>query len=118
MTSQSLPAAHQGGTAAGGQSRHQHGVSEALNKIGATRTFSKKKSLTDQNLCVVGDDLPDLPLLRRCGFHAPFPTALPRCSAALIMLRGTLAAGGLVREVCELVLKAQGLWEQMTARYY
>lgn len=91
---------------------------KALNKIEAYEDILKRKSLTDQNLCVVGDDLPDLPLLRRCGFSCAVPNSVAEVLSSVDYVTRNAGGRGAVREVCELVLKAQGLWEQATARYY
>lgn len=66
---------------------------------------------------VMGDDLPDLPLLRRCGFAAaPVDAVAEVCQAADYI--ATLPGGaGCVREVIERVLKRAGKWEGILARY-
>jgi 3-deoxy-D-manno-octulosonate 8-phosphate phosphatase (KDO 8-P phosphatase) len=65
----------------------------------------------------VGDDLPDLPLMKRVGLAIAVADAngIVRQRAAWT----TKAPGGhgAVREVCEALLTAQGLWEEIIARY-
>lgn len=65
----------------------------------------------------MGDDLIDLPLLRACGFSATVPDghALVRQHACYVARAP--AGGGAVREVCELILRAQGSWERVMAPY-
>lgn len=65
----------------------------------------------------MGDDLPDLPLMRKVGL------SIAVADAHEIVLKNadwiTSAAGGCgaVREVCEALLTARGIWEKMTARF-
>jgi 3-deoxy-D-manno-octulosonate 8-phosphate phosphatase (KDO 8-P phosphatase) len=65
----------------------------------------------------IGDDLPDLPLMRRVGL------SIAVADASEIVLENadmvTLAPGGqgAVREVSETLLKAQGLWENILKRF-
>ena len=66
---------------------------------------------------VVGDDLPDLPLMTRCGFAvavADAPRELKRMAAYVTKLPG---GAGCVREVIELILKKAGKWDQILSRY-
>lgn len=65
----------------------------------------------------MGDDLPDLPVLRRCGLAISVPNAPPlvRSHAQLV----TVAAGGrgAVREACERILHAQGRLDAAQAAF-
>ncbi len=69
----------------------------------------------DHQVAAVGDDLPDLPLLMRAGFSACPAEAAPqviercrhRCAAA--------GGRGAVREVAELLLVAQGRWQELVS---
>jgi 3-deoxy-D-manno-octulosonate 8-phosphate phosphatase (KDO 8-P phosphatase) len=55
----------------------------------------------------IGDDLPDLPVLIRCGFSASVPSA-PQVVRERVHYVTTAAGGhGAAREVCELVMRAQ-----------
>jgi 3-deoxy-D-manno-octulosonate 8-phosphate phosphatase (KDO 8-P phosphatase) len=65
----------------------------------------------------MGDDLPDLPLLRRCGFAACVPEApaLVRSHAHYVTDRP--GGAGAVREVCELLMAAQGTLEAGMQEY-
>jgi 3-deoxy-D-manno-octulosonate 8-phosphate phosphatase (KDO 8-P phosphatase) len=64
--------------------------------------------IAPENCAHIGDDLPDLPLLQRCGFAATVahaPEALRR-HAHYVATREP--GRGAVREICELILAAQG----------
>ncbi len=61
-------------------------------------------------VAVMGDDLPDLPLLARAGFAACPADAVPEVVAACDLVCGAMGGRGAVRELAELLLKAQGKW--------
>jgi 3-deoxy-D-manno-octulosonate 8-phosphate phosphatase (KDO 8-P phosphatase) len=65
----------------------------------------------------MGDDLPDLALMLRCGFSATVPAAPEyiRARAAYVTRAG--GGEGAVREVADLVLRARGLLDAVVARY-
>ena len=90
---------------------------KALNKIEAYEEILKMKNLTDRQVCVVGDDLPDLPMLRRCGLSFAVPDSAQELRDFVDCITAKEGGRGAVREVCETLLKAQGLWEKAVARY-
>lgn len=56
----------------------------------------------------VGDDLPDLPVMRRCGFAVAVASAVEAVRQAAHHVTRAPGGRGAVREFCELVLRAQG----------
>jgi len=64
----------------------------------------------DLRTAAIGDDLPDLPMLGRVGFSACPADAAPEVVAACHWVCGTPGGRGVVREVGELLLKAQRRW--------
>jgi 3-deoxy-D-manno-octulosonate 8-phosphate phosphatase (KDO 8-P phosphatase) len=65
----------------------------------------------------MGDDLPDLPLLARCGFAATVPGAPEAVRARAHYVSALPGGGGAVREVCEVILAAQDALDRALARY-
>jgi 3-deoxy-D-manno-octulosonate 8-phosphate phosphatase (KDO 8-P phosphatase) len=65
----------------------------------------------------VGDDIPDLLILRRVALPIAVANAVPEVKAAARLV--TAAAGGeaAVREVAETILKARGVWDDLVQRY-
>ncbi len=59
----------------------------------------------------MGDDVVDLPVLERCGFACSPPGAPPAVSGRVHYVAQAPAGRGAVREVCELVMRAQGTLE-------
>jgi len=66
--------------------------------------------LDETEVCYVGDDLLDLPVLRRVGAPISVPQARPEVREAALYVTRAPAGGGAVREVVELLLRAKGLY--------
>jgi 3-deoxy-D-manno-octulosonate 8-phosphate phosphatase (KDO 8-P phosphatase) len=65
----------------------------------------------------MGDDLLDLPVLIRAGFSASVPDAPAAVRSRVHHITRKPGGGGAVREVCELILNAQGKLDGMIAEY-
>ena len=68
----------------------------------------KKLGLTAEQVACVGDDLPDLPLLERAGLAVAVPNALDAVKARAQHVTRAPGGNGAVREVCDLIMAAQG----------
>jgi 3-deoxy-D-manno-octulosonate 8-phosphate phosphatase (KDO 8-P phosphatase) len=66
---------------------------------------------------VIGDDLPDLPLLRNCGFPVAVADAVSEVKKAADYVTAAPGGGGAVRETIERILKGAGRWNQVLQRY-
>jgi 3-deoxy-D-manno-octulosonate 8-phosphate phosphatase (KDO 8-P phosphatase) len=64
-------------------------------------------------VCAVADDLPDLPLLRACGLAVAVADACPEARAAAHYVTQPPGGRGAVREVIELLIRAQGRWNEV-----
>lgn len=89
----------------------------ALNKLPAFEDVLKTLNVSPSRTAVVGDDLPDLPLLQRCGFPVAVADAVDEVKAAAAHITRLPGGAGAVREVIELILKQAGLWKDVLARY-
>jgi 3-deoxy-D-manno-octulosonate 8-phosphate phosphatase (KDO 8-P phosphatase) len=65
----------------------------------------------------MGDDLPDLPVLLRCGFAATVPAAPEALRSRVHYVSRAAGGHGAAREVCELILRAKGALDAAVARY-
>jgi 3-deoxy-D-manno-octulosonate 8-phosphate phosphatase (KDO 8-P phosphatase) len=74
--------------------------------------------LNDEEVAYIGDDIVDLPLLRRVGFAVTVADAAPELKAHVHYVTTRPGGRGAVREVCDLILKKTGRWEGVTARYF
>jgi len=66
----------------------------------------------------VGDDVVDLPILRRVGFAATVADAHEDVKPHVHYVSKHPGGRGAVREICDLLLKETGRWESVTARYF
>jgi 3-deoxy-D-manno-octulosonate 8-phosphate phosphatase (KDO 8-P phosphatase) len=68
--------------------------------------------------CFVGDDLVDLPALRSAGLAACPSDAVSEVRDAAHLITGTIGGRGVIREVVEVILKAQGLWHGLCGSFH
>ena len=90
---------------------------DANPKIQAYQQLLKELDLNDEDVCFVGDDLPDLAILKRAGFAASVPNARPEIKREAHYITKKEAGHGAVREIVELILKTQGKWKEVLERY-
>lgn len=90
----------------------------ALRKLDPYQEILDKQGLNNEQVAYVGDDLIDLPILRRVGFSATVSDAHPDVLPLVDYVTQRPGGRGAVREVCDLLLKAGGHWEQVTDRYF
>lgn len=68
-------------------------------------------------LCYIGDDLGDIPVIRRAGLGATVADGANEAKAAAGYITQSRGGSGAARELVELILKAKGLWEEIVSRY-
>jgi len=73
--------------------------------------------LTDDQVAYMGDDIVDLAVLGRVGLAAAPGDATAEVRARVDFVSAFAGGGGAVRELIEVVLRAQGLWESIVAVY-
>jgi 3-deoxy-D-manno-octulosonate 8-phosphate phosphatase (KDO 8-P phosphatase) len=93
-------------------------VQKALNKLEPYQGILAAEGLTDEQVAYVGDDVIDLPILRRVGFSATVADAVPEVLPLVDHVTTRSGGRGAVREICDLLLKASGQWDLLTARYF
>ncbi|MHC4663653.1 MAG: KdsC family phosphatase [Planctomycetota bacterium] len=97
------------------------GVSDCLQgikvKMPEYERLIKKHGLSDRNICYVGDDLMDIPVMRRVGFPVAVANADPEVWAVALHVTKLGGGHGAVREVAEFILKKQEKWNGIIARY-
>ncbi len=86
-------------------------------KRAAMTSLLARENLTFEQCGYMGDDVVDLPLLRACGFSATVPDGHDLVRQHADYIAAAPAGGGAVREVCELILRAQGSWVRIMAPY-
>jgi 3-deoxy-D-manno-octulosonate 8-phosphate phosphatase (KDO 8-P phosphatase) len=89
----------------------------AQNKVEIYERIRRKIGLKDEQIAYVGDDIMDLPVLRKAGLAIAVRDGWPGLRAEVDYITETKGGNGAVREVSELVLKAQSLSERLTRGY-
>jgi len=87
-------------------------------KLDAYEEILKKHEIKDIEICYIGDDLIDLPILTKVGFSVAVPNAPLEVKERVSYITDAPGGYGAVREVTEKILKSQGKWEAITSRYY
>ncbi len=82
-------------------------------KMPAYEEILRKAAVTDSAVAYIGDDLPDIPLLRRVGLAIAVGDAVPEVRKAAHYTTKAVAGHGAVREAVELILKSKGIWAEM-----
>jgi 3-deoxy-D-manno-octulosonate 8-phosphate phosphatase (KDO 8-P phosphatase) len=92
-------------------------LQQPTNKMDMVERVKRQHGLTDEQICFIGDELVDLPVLRRAGFAVAVPNAMDEVKRAAHYVTRCRGGDGAVREVIEMILKAQGLWKKVIAKY-
>lgn len=87
-------------------------------KLKVYNEIKKKYNLKDREIAYVGDDLHDIPIMKRAGLSAAVADASQDVLPFAHLITSAPGGRGAVREVIELILKAKGLWKKVTKVYY
>jgi len=74
--------------------------------------------VSPEEICFMGDDLIDIPVLKRVGFAVAVPNAVDEVKAVCHHVTSKAGGRGAVREICDLIIKSQDKWDQATAKYF
>ena len=85
-----------------------HVVLGAENKLAPWERLRQDLGIAAEDCAHIGDDLPDLPLLARCGLAATVPQAPEPIKRQAHYVTRAAGGAGAVREICELILAARG----------
>lgn len=88
-----------------------------VNKMEMVDEIKRDHNVRDEEIAFIGDELVDLPVLRRAGFAVAVPNAVDEVKAVVHYTTKHRGGDGAVREVIEMILKARGLWEAAVAKY-
>ncbi|NOZ52651.1 MAG: 3-deoxy-manno-octulosonate-8-phosphatase KdsC [Gammaproteobacteria bacterium] len=88
-----------------------------LEKLPAFEALLEKLSLTADQVAYVGDDVVDLPVMIRAGLAITVPGAHPLAIKHAHWVTTLDAGRGAARDVCELIMKAQGTYEPAMLKY-
>lgn len=110
--------------------RHSKVVERRARELGITEVYQKcydknvafrhlieKYSVDPKEVAYIGDDIVDISLLKGSGFSVAVADAADEAKAAAMMVTKNNGGRGAVREVCDFLLKAKGLWEGILDEY-
>jgi len=86
-------------------------------KLTVFRQILAKDGITAAEAAFVGDDVIDLPVMRKCGLAIAVKNARPEVKAEAHWVTAHVGGDGAARDAIEYVLKAQGKWKRAVADY-
>ena len=91
---------------------------KVLNKLEAFEKILSQKDYSPEEIAYIGDDLVDIPLLSRVGFSVAVSDCVGELKECVDYITEKKGGMGAVREVCDLILKTQGKWQDVTNKYF
>jgi 3-deoxy-D-manno-octulosonate 8-phosphate phosphatase (KDO 8-P phosphatase) len=88
-----------------------------MDKIACVDSILERLDVVRDAVCFIGDDLVDIPVMRRVGLAAAPSDAAPEAREAADFVTRSAGGRGAVREVVDLVLKASGKWQEVTKSF-
>ncbi len=88
-----------------------------LDKIESWEKICADEGVQDNEVCYMGDDLPDTPLLRRAGLGVAVANGRPEVKSVADYVTTSPGGEGALREVIELIMKARGEWDAILEKY-
>lgn len=95
----------------------RHLYENATDKLALFENILHQDGLQARQCAYMGDDWMDLPLLRRVGLALAPANAVPEVRSRVHLVTRRRGGCGAVREVCDLLLEAQGLRERLLAEF-
>lgn len=86
-----------------------------LSKQEPLENVLKREKLKPEEVCFIGDDLIDIPILKKVGLACAVKNAVPEVKKYSHYITKLEGGHGAVREVAEIVLKAQGCWNKIVS---
>lgn len=88
----------------------KHVYQSAKNKLIAYENLKERLNLSDEQIAMVGDDLPDVPILNKVGLRITVANAASGMTNHTDWQTAKSGGHGAVREICEFILTAQNAW--------
>ncbi len=94
-----------------------HIVMGTFSKLQPLLELCEKLGLSPKEVAYIGDDVPDIPPMKRVGFAVAVANAVDEVKRAAHYITERAGGEGAVREVIELILRAQGKWEKSVGEF-
>lgn len=85
------------------------------NKIEVFEAYLRERNLSHDEVCYMGDDIPDYPVMKRVGLPVCPADAAPEIKDICAYVSPIPGGGGCVRDILEQTMKVQGKWMDDTA---
>ena len=92
-------------------------LQKPTNKMEMVDLVKRQHGFANDEIAFMGDELVDLPALRRAGLAVAVPNAVDEVKRVAHYVTRRRGGDGAVREIIEMILKARGLWSRATAKY-
>jgi 3-deoxy-D-manno-octulosonate 8-phosphate phosphatase (KDO 8-P phosphatase) len=86
-------------------------------KLPAARQMMGELGLDESQICYIGDDLPDLAVIKAVGLGVAVPDAAAEVREAADYITDAAGGNGAVRETIEMILKAKNRWNDLIRRF-
>lgn len=90
----------------------------AKDKLRVVREILRRRGMLPERVAYAGDDVVDVPVLLQVGLAVTVPEAPDYVRERVHWVTSRPGGRGAVREICEAILQAKGLWEATTRRYF
>lgn len=95
----------------------RHVALDSRDKLADLNSIVRELKLDLTHVAAIGDDLPDLPVLRACGYPIAPANAVPEVRAVATLVTQRAGGFGAVREAVEHLLRFAGHWQQVMQRF-
>ncbi|HEW79648.1 MAG TPA: hypothetical protein ENH34_06785 [Phycisphaerales bacterium] len=92
-------------------------LQDCHDKLPAMEKLLKQLGLSEEAIAYIGDDLPDLPVIKYAGFGVAVANAIDEVKQYADYVTTHQGGSGAVREVIEYILKNTGKWQELMKRY-
>jgi len=90
---------------------------KAFNKKEVFEKILQKHNLSNEEVAFIGDDIVDIPVLKSVGFSVTVADAMDVVKKQVDYVTKNRGGRGAVREICDMILQAQGKWPEIAAKY-
>lgn len=95
----------------------KHVYQQRLDKTAVLAEILSAEKISADQIVYMGDDIPDLAVMSRVGLAVAPANARPEVKAAAHWVTKARGGDGALRELTEVILKSQGLWDTVLTRY-
>ncbi|MCM8821122.1 MAG: HAD hydrolase family protein [Candidatus Omnitrophica bacterium] len=92
-------------------------IEGAENKLSAIEKFISRKDIKWSEICYIGDDLQDIPAMRKAGLSVAPSNACPEVKDIADYICKKNGGEGAFREIVEIILKEKGIWEGILKKF-